>query len=89
MSLDEYLSIDATYPFGGSLNSGFYQKYYKLQTISWEKARTWGLGLDATINNKINLTVDYYDRKTTGIIMDVSVPKEFAWNRIKIMWVKC
>ena len=88
-ALDDYYpwmntyQLDATYPFGGSLNSGFYQKYYKLQTISWEKARTWGLGLDATINNKINLTVDYYDRKTTGIIMDVSVPKEFALEPYK------
>lgn len=76
-------NLDATYPLGGTLNSGYYQKAYRLSTISWEKARTWGLGFDATINNKINVTVDYYDRKTTDIIMDVSVPAEFGLDAYK------
>lgn len=67
-----------SYPFGGSLSSGYYQRYYKKEDISWEKARTWGIGLDLTINNKINASVDYYDRKTTDIIMEVPVPEEFA-----------
>lgn len=75
--------LDAKYPLGGSLQSGYYQKSYKLSTITWEKARTWGLGLDATINNKINFTFDYYDRKTTGIIMDVPVPQEFGLDAYK------
>lgn len=75
--------LDATYPYGGSLNSGYYQKSYKMSTISWEKSRTWGLGLDLTINNKINAVIDYYDRKTTGIIMDVAVPAEFALEAYK------
>ncbi len=76
-------SLGASYPIGGSLQSGYYQSSYKLSTISWEKARTWGLGVDATINNNINLTVDYYDRETTGIIMDVPVPNEFGLGAYK------
>lgn len=76
-------SLGASYPIGGALQSGYYQSSYKLSTISWEKARTWGLGLDATINNHINLTVDYYDRETTGIIMDVPVPQEFGLGAYK------
>ena len=73
----------ASYPFGGALSSGYYQKYYKKEDISWEKARTWGIGLDLTINNKINASVDYYDRKTTDIIMEVPVPDEFALEPYK------
>lgn len=76
-------NLGALYPFGGSLNSGYYQSSYKLSTISWEEARTWGIGLDATINSKINLSLDYYDRKTTGIIMDVPVPQEFGLGAYK------
>ncbi len=76
-------SLGASYPIGGALQSGYYQSSYKLSTISWEKARTWGLGVDATINNNINLTVDYYDRETTGIIMDVPVPNEFGLGAYK------
>lgn len=72
-------NIGATYPFGGSLNSGYYQSSYKLSSISWEKATTWGVGIDfGFYNNKISGSIDYYDRKTTGILMKVSVPTEFA-----------
>ena len=76
-------NLDAKYPLGGSLQSGYYQKAYKLSSISWEKSRTWGLGFDATVNNKINVTFDYYDRRTTGIIMDVPVPAEFGLDAYK------
>ncbi|WP_308597264.1 TonB-dependent receptor [uncultured Parabacteroides sp.] len=88
-ALDDYYpwmntyNLDANYPLGGSLQSGYYQKSYKLASISWEKSRTWGLGFDATLNNKINVTFDYYDRKTTGIIMDVPVPDEFGLGAYK------
>ena len=88
-ALDDYYpskntyQVDATYPFNGTLNSGYYQSEYKLESITWEKSRTWGVGIDATINNKINVTVDYYDKKTTGIIMDVSVPEEFRLDPYK------
>ena len=72
-------NIGATYPFGGALNSGYYQSSYKLSTITWEKATTWGVGLDfGFLNNKINGSLDFYNRKTTGILMQVSVPTEFA-----------
>ena len=30
------------------LNSGYYQRKYRLETISWEKASTWGVGVDFT-----------------------------------------
>lgn len=76
-------SLNANYPLGGSLQTGYYQASYKLNTISWEKARTWGVGFDATINNKISVTLDYYDRRTTGIIMDVPVPQEFGLGAYK------
>ncbi len=76
-------NLDGNYPFGGALSSGYYQKGYKIPTISWEKARTYGFGLDMTINNKINATVDYYDRKTTDIIMLVPVPDEFGLDAYK------
>lgn len=75
--------LDSKYPFGGSLNSGYYQRKYRLETITWEKASTWGIGVDFTLFNKLNGSIDYYNRKTTGIIMDVTVPKEFALDAYK------
>lgn len=76
-------NLDSQYAFGGSLNSGYYQRKYRLETISWEKASTWGVGVDFTLFNKLNGSLDYYNRKTTGIIMDVTVPKEFALDAYK------
>ena len=82
LALNTY-NLDSKYAFGGSLNSGYYQRKYRLETISWEKASTWGVGVDFTLFNKLNGSLDYYNRKTTGIIMDVTVPKEFALDAYK------
>lgn len=75
--------LDSKYPFGGALNSGCYQRKFRLETISWEKASTWGIGIDFTLFNKLTGSIDYYNRKTTGIIMDVTVPREFALDAYK------
>lgn len=71
-------AIDSSYPFGDALQVGYYQKAYNVSTISWEKTRTWGVGFDATLIDKINVSFDYYDRKTTDIIMKVPVSPEFG-----------
>jgi TonB-linked SusC/RagA family outer membrane protein len=88
-ALDDYYpylntySLGATYPFDRTLESGYYQSSYRIETISWEKARTIGLGIDLTIFKHISASIDLYDRETTGIIMDVPVPTEFALNAYK------
>lgn len=68
----------ANYPFGGSLTTGFYQGSYRIASISWEKSTTWGIGVDFTVLNKINGSIDYYNRKTTDILMQVPVPNAFG-----------
>ena len=74
-------NIGATYPFGGSLNSGYFQSDYRLSTISWEKSTTWGIGVDfGFLNNKITGSLDYYNRETKDILMGVTVPNEFGLN---------
>ncbi|MDR0937887.1 MAG: TonB-dependent receptor [Mediterranea sp.] len=76
-------NLDSSYPFGGALQSGYYQKYYRKEDISWEKSRTYGVGVDLAFLDRFNLSLDYYDRKTTGIIMDVGVPTEFGLEPYK------
>jgi TonB-linked SusC/RagA family outer membrane protein len=88
-ALDDYYpylntyNLGASYPFNGSLYSGYYQSNHRVETISWEEARTIGAGLDFTIFRNISGSVDYYERKTTGIIMDVPAPDEFALGTYK------
>lgn len=76
-------AVGANYPFGGSLASGVAQTAQKLSTISWEKSTTWGVGLDIALFGCLDITVDYYNRKTTGIIMSVPVPGSFGLSAYK------
>lgn len=76
-------NLGTSYPLDGELNSGYSLGSYKSPTISWEKTRTWGVALEATLVNHINASVEYYDKKTTGIIMDMPVPNEFALGGYK------
>ncbi|MDR0687386.1 MAG: TonB-dependent receptor [Prevotellaceae bacterium] len=71
-------NLGATYPFDGTLYSGYYQSSHRIETISWEEARTVGVGIDFTIFRNISGSIDLYERKTTGIIMSVPAPDEFA-----------
>lgn len=88
-ALDDYYpylntyNLGGSYPFDGSLQSGYYQSSYRIPSISWEKARTYGLGIDLSVFNHYNASIDLYDRKTTDIIMDVPVPAEFALGAYK------
>lgn len=77
-SINTY-SVDAKYPFDNKVNAGYYQSSYKINTITWEKATTWGVGVDlGFLNGKINTTIDYYNRLTDGILISVDAPYEFA-----------
>ena len=83
-ALDDYYpslnlyNIDGKAVFNGLVTPGYYQGSYKVNTISWEKATTWGFGVDFELFKHVTGSVDFYNRKTTGIIMKVPAPKEFA-----------
>ena len=81
-------NLDGNYPMGGNLTTGYYQKAYRIEDLSWEKSTTWGIGLDAVINH-VTFTFDYYDRKTTDIIMEYRSRLSLAWILISITWVLC
>ena len=89
-ALDDYYpaintyGTGANYAFNGVVSPGYYQGSYKISTITWEKATTWGIGLDmGFLNNKITASVDYYNRLTDGILMSVDAPYEFALGSYK------
>ena len=41
--------------------------------LKWEKNATWNIGLDLTFINRITLSFDYYQRKTSDLIYDMPV----------------
>lgn len=36
--------------------------------LSWERTRTWNLGMDMQLFNKVNVVVDYYSRRSNAVI---------------------
>lgn len=62
------------YPFGGVLNSGTNQLVLANSAITWEKTAVTDLGLDLSIfKGKLGLVVDYFDKRTTDILSNISV----------------
>ena len=51
---------------------------YKVPTITWEQSTNWGIGFDAVFLNEFSLSAEYYNRKTTDIIMDIPVSDTFG-----------
>lgn len=46
---------------------------YKNENLKWQSDRQFNVGIDATLlKNKINLTVDYYNKKTTDLLFPVT-----------------
>ena len=55
-------------------NLGIAFNTFPNEPLTWEKVHSANAGFDAILfNNKLSLTVDYYNRKTKGIIQSVSL----------------
>jgi TonB-linked SusC/RagA family outer membrane protein len=64
----------AGYLIGGKLVSTVYAPNLISPTLTWEKAATIDLGLDATLlGNRLDLSFDWYQRTTSNILTDGSV----------------
>ncbi len=50
------------------------------EKITWEKTRTWNFGFDASLlRNRLNISFDYYDKKTTDLISDMMLNPFSGW----------
>ena len=80
---DEYypylptLYIGKNFPFV-SVHQGITVVSHKVTTISWENSTNWGIGFDANFLNEFMLSAEYYNRKTSDIIMDIPVSDTFG-----------
>lgn len=49
------------------------------ENLTWEKTKTFDIGVDAGFfNNSLNITFDYFHKKTTDILMKPIVPSVFG-----------
>ena len=63
------------YAFGGALNSGVGPNRIPNPDLKWETTATSDIGLDLGLfNNRLNLVIDYYYKKTVDLLWNISTP---------------
>ena len=70
------LNLNQPYPFGEteSLYPGIALTTLPFQNITWESVSSFNQGLDIGLfNNKLNLSIDHYDRNTSDILYNLTV----------------
>jgi TonB-linked SusC/RagA family outer membrane protein len=69
------------YTFSGTPAQGFVQQQLANQDITWETTTQFDVGFDLKfLNNRFNLSIDYYKKKTEGILLLLPVPATLGLN---------
>lgn len=63
--------------FGGKYANGAKTTTATNENLKWEATTTWGFGLDANIW-KFDVSLDWYEKETTGILMTAPTPQVYA-----------
>ena len=75
------LSLGENYTFGGNLVSGARLTTLSNANISWETTAVTDLGIDLSIfNGKLNMVLDYFDKKTSDILYQITASGVLGLN---------
>lgn len=71
------------YPFNSVLNSGVGPNNIPNPDLKWESTSTTDIGFDVGgFENRLNLVVDYYYKKTTDLLWNISTPRTIGFPSI-------
>lgn len=63
-------------PGDGTFNPGAVLGDFPVTNMSWETVTSTSVAIDAiALNNKLSLTLEYYDRLTDGILQTIRIPR--------------
>lgn len=68
------------YVYGETLAPGYYASTAPNPGLSWETQKAWNVGVDITAFNRFNLTVNYYDTRTSDLLLNVPVPEQSGYS---------
>ena len=69
------------YDFNGGAATGYALLNYANKDIQWETTKQTDIGLDASfLQNRLNLTFDYYDKTTSGILLSLPISGAVGLN---------
>ncbi len=58
----------------GAITTGYSPTSLDNPDLRWEETTQFNVGFEALLVNALNLTVDYYKKKTTGILRPITIP---------------
>lgn len=73
------LSVE-NYVYGESLAPGYYASSAPNPRLSWETQKAWNLGLDLSVFKHISLGINYYDTRTSDLLLNVPVPEQSGYS---------
>lgn len=85
-NIDDYyptipiISTGQSYPIGDLFKMGGAVLNAKNPNLKWEAVTSWDIGIDASFFNKLNVTLDYYNKITSDILMVIPSPETYALN---------
>ena len=68
------LSSGENYSFGGALSPGVATNSLTNKETTWETSTQTDFGVDLGFLHTFDITFDYFDKKTTGILMQLPIP---------------
>jgi TonB-linked SusC/RagA family outer membrane protein len=74
----DILTSGQNYSFGGTLYSGVAVTQMTNHDIHWETAQQLNFGVDISLHNNIELTADYFDKRTKNLLLLQPIPLTIA-----------
>jgi TonB-linked SusC/RagA family outer membrane protein len=75
------LLSETNYVLGNQLAPGLAPGTFTNDLLGWETSKQFDLGVDLGLfNNRFNLTADYYDRRNTDMLLNISVPSATGYT---------
>ncbi len=70
-----YYAYQALYTMEQNANKGaLYLTQFPNKNLKWETGQSWGIGVEARLFNRWNLSMEYFDRRNKDLLFDVYLP---------------
>ena len=70
-----YYGYQALYTMEQNANKGaLYLTQFPSKNLKWETGQSWGIGVEARLFNRWNLSMEYFDKRNKDLLFDVYLP---------------
>ena len=85
-NLGTYYAWQGLYDFtwANASEAGAFASKLKNENVTWEKSGNFNTGIEASLfNGRLNVSVEYYNRKTTDVLLDSPLPISTGFTGFK------